>query len=73
MIRERLRLLTSLGWIGYLGGMVAVVFVLVGMFIGIYSIMTDDDRMSRWVGFLALATFLISVSLTVAMERKKRQ
>lgn len=73
MIRERFRLFLSLGWPGWLGAVAAVFFALVTVFAGIYSITSDDDRMSHWVSFSAIATVLISISLTLAMERKSKR
>lgn len=72
MLGERFRLLKSLGWLGWLGGIVAAVFALMTVFFGIYSINTGDDRMSHWVSLSALATVLISIGLTIAIERKRR-
>ena len=73
MIRMRFRLLKSLGWLGYLGGLAAVVLVLLTAYLGITSIITNDDRMASWVGIPAGGALLISMLLTIAMERKRRQ
>ena len=72
MVRERFTLLKALGLPGYVGLIAMLVFALLTVFVGYYSIANNDDRLAQWVRFPALATGLISITLHLAMERKRR-
>jgi hypothetical protein len=72
MLRERLGLLLSLGWPGYLGIILAASSMVAAVVIGIYIIAADDDRLSGWLTLSALITLFTAMALSQAVERKGR-
>jgi len=72
VLRERLELLLSLGWPGYLGIFLAASSMLAAVAIGIYIITADDDDLSGWLTFSALITLFTATALNHAVERRMR-